>query len=257
MLTKKFNFSISLTAGVLTIIFFLFVGNFLQKFKKNTGSLVLKDIPLDGVENLQVDSILLDIDGDGKNNLVLYLSSIPEKKPSFPGYIVVYDEKLKEIARTPREFNNLIAFLGGKLYSHKLDKRSKKGYLRMSYIAGAHHFKDFFLTKKGDKLIPVCKKEEPKSWDDCEFFASVGDIEIKDYDKDGLMEVIEYVDEYTPEGGRGNIVVQGIYEFNGKYFKRLEGKEYAKFFKMVERDYYRSLKTQEKIEEYAKKISTS
>jgi|GEM_PF-6998580 len=245
---KKFKFSIGLTAAVLAIIFFLFISNFLQKSKKNMGSIVLEDIPLNSVENLQIDSTLLDIDGDGRNNLVLFLSSAPEEKPYFSGYIVVYDEKLKEIARTSKEFYNLSLLLKGDFFPYKLDKQSKKEYLKITYIAGAHHFRHFFLTRKGNKLVPVCKKEKAKSWDDCGFYNSTWGLEVEDYDEDGLMEVIEFVDEYPPGGGRGDIVVQGIYEFNGEYFRKLEGEEYMKIYKLVEKDYYKTIEEARKEE---------
>ena len=103
---------------------------------------------------------------------------------------------------------------------------------------------------------------------DCLFWSGeVGDLWADDYDKDGILEVVEMVDEYPKDGplteeienitketfeklgqkasdgalrvlrreqgGRGNKVIWAIYKYNDRYFEKQSEKDYDKYYVLV------------------------
>lgn len=180
-----------------------------------------------------------DLDGDGDSERVLMVFKDDEyfefmQDVDFEGYIAAYNKDGTEIARTPEGLPILWLFAIDAPIPEKLVSSSAKDYLRVTEIAGAHHFNDIFFEMVGDKLLPVCKTETPGSKEDCVFNNSSYDKNpLRDIDGDGYMEMSEIVDEYPPTGGRGRPVLASVYSFNGKFFEPQTGDSYEKYYNLI------------------------
>ena len=206
---------------------------------KNRPNQKKGDVPIsEAMKYMFRESAVVDFDGDGTNELVLAFSKdyYFNNDYKFNELFVVYHED-KEIARSPKGFTPIYSTLPGNMKAYQFDSNKKKELLRLEAIAGTHHTNSLFMTIIGDKLLPVCKKENPDDLNDCIFYNTVGDLGIEDTDGDGILEITEKVDEYPPTGGRGRMVVWAIYKYNGGYFESQEGKSYNDLYSVLATKY--------------------
>jgi hypothetical protein len=157
---------------------------------------------------------------------------------NFNGYIAAYDRKGNEMARTPDWLP-----ISGEIENPvdpriQPDAKSLKELIRVRSISGTHYATDMFLTSKGNELLPVCKAPEAYTQDNCTFFnSSYTDDIIKDFDNDGIMEVIEVNDEFPDTGGRGRPVLSGVYKYKDGYFEPQENVSYNKIYEILDKQF--------------------
>lgn len=239
---------------------------FLSKFNKNyPKNITLKDNTENKPENIKAD-----LNGDGKEETLSLIVS-ENKDEGSPVSLVAYDENGKEIGRLPEEFpiNNPFSD-SAKVYTPI--KKDKNQFVSYEFMAGPHSSETMFfglfeLQAGGKGILPVCLTLEVKGPRDCLFWSgNIGDLVADDFDGDGILEVVEMVDEYPKDGtitseiedtinkefkdsdaaggmiriakkeqgGRGNQVVWGIYRYNGEYFEEQLNANYEKYFKLID-----------------------
>ena len=223
---------------------------------------------------IQPGDTLVDLDGDGDDEIVRYSSLISEDSLYTVESLVAYDEIGEEVGRLPEEMpieeplpNTSQVFVA--------NKEDGKQFISYEYISGPHSSMTMvfglFELKTGQMgLLPICSTEIVKSAYDCLFWSGqVGTLVVKDLDNDGMIEIVEMVDEYPKngeitseiieitnrefkdlgqdtaksmirvlkreQGGRGNRVVWNIYHYNGEMFKIQLGSDYEKYYGLVEK----------------------
>ena len=241
----------------------LIIVKFSDKYPRN---ITLKNNQIDNQDNFTVD-----LNSDGKEETFIFKSEGDELNSS--AYLFAYDEDGDEIARLPETMPIKMPFSNSaKTYSPDTTMKSK--LISYDFIAGPHSSETMFFGMfelkdgSGMTIMPVCLIESPKKASDCLFWSGeVGDLVVDDLDDDGILEVIELVDEYPDEGavtseetkavdevfknvdqntsdtmmdilkrekgGRGSKVVWGVYKYNGDFFEKQLASTYEKYYKLV------------------------
>lgn len=218
-----------------------------------------------GVEEESLE-MSADLDGDGNLELVFLDSDETSSKVSS---IIAYNSLGEIIGSTPEG----ITFPQPATDSFRvfrLDSEQNKDFFSFDFIAGPHQFERMFFELYEDAILPVCFTEEIKGPSDCLFYMGGPDyLLVEDLDKDGLVEVVEVVDEYPSEGelteeekeaiekefgelgvseeakeiasresgGRGRPVVWGIYSYDGYYLKPQLDEDHEKYFLILKEEY--------------------
>ena len=160
------------------------------------------------------------------------------------------------------------------------NKKEKNQFVSYEFSVGPHSSETMFfglfeLKDNTFGILPVCLSLDVKGAQDCLFWSGeVGSLVVDDFDKDGILEVVEMVDEYPKDGpltkdienitkdnfdklgqnasdgalrvlkreqgGRGNRVVWAIFKYDDFYFKQQIGNSYNKYFSLV-KDYIKNL----------------
>jgi hypothetical protein len=241
----------------------LIISKFNNKYPKN--------LTLKNSQTENPDSFKTDLNGDGREETLVFKSTGDELNSS--AYLFAYDENGNEIARLPENMPLKMPFSNSaKTYSPDTTMKSK--LISYDFIAGPHSSETMFFGMfelkdgSGMTIMPVCLIEFPKKASDCLFWSGeVGDLVVDDLDDDGILEVIELVDEYPDEGavtseetkavdevfkdvdqntsdtmmdilkrekgGRGSKVVWGVYKYNGDFFEKQLASRYEKYYKLV------------------------
>jgi len=105
---------------------------------------------------------------------------------------------------------NKIAGLMDELYLYnttlfkivKLNESSSKEYLQWDMAAGPHQVQTVFLTVIGDLIEPIYSMDFEKKTMYSPFYNSRGSLVVSDANYDGLVEIIENVDEYPVDAPR-------------------------------------------------------
>ncbi|MFC1711184.1 hypothetical protein ACFLZ1_01215 [Patescibacteria group bacterium] len=249
--------------GVISTTYFIFI-------KKADDELLT---PISEEEDVKVEKgdIFADINGDGVKESIA-VEPLPllndEDKQAYT--LVAYDSNGKETARLAKG----IFFPEPLKDSFKVDKLISdlpKETIRFDVPSGPHSSETFFFTQAKDLQIigPVCKVKEFKSFQDCTFWSGeLGQLISADIDEDGILEVIELVDEYPiaeeidqevetavrnefskqgleniindmleiakrEKGGRGRKVVWNIYRFNqDQIFEELSDQDFNETYSL-------------------------
>jgi len=105
---------------------------------------------------------------------------------------------------------NKIAGLMDELYLYnttlfkivKLNENSPKEYLQWDMATGPHQIQTVFLTVIGDLIQPIYSMDFEKKTMYFPFYNSRGSLIVSDANYDGLVEIIENVDEYPVNAPR-------------------------------------------------------
>ena len=219
----------------------------------------------------QIEEKYIDLDGDGQQEVLqLTIKYIDEENTEV--VLIAFDKNNKEIGRLPEEFP-LNEPMSDSARVFTPIKKDKKQFISYEFIVGPHSSETMFFGlfdfKDGSKgILPVCLTMDVNSASDCLFWSGeVGDLWADDYDKDGILEVVEMVDEYPKDGplteeienitketfeklgqkasdgalrvlrreqgGRGNKVIWAIYKYNDRYFEKQSEKDYDKYYVLV------------------------
>jgi len=243
-------------------------------------SIFNKNYPRNGLvkSDLKVEEKYIDLDGDGQQD-VLRLSTGYSETDNPIVTLVAYDKNNKEIGRLPDDFP-IMEPMSETARVYTPIKKDKKQFVSFEFMAGPHSsetmFFGLFKLKDGSiGILPVCLTEDVEGATDCLFWSGeVGELVVDDFDKDGILEVVEMVDEYPKDGpiteeiknavdktfddlgqkasdgalrvlkreqgGRGNRVIWGIYSYNDSYFEKQSGADYDKYYAFV-KDYIKNL----------------
>ena len=226
----------------------------------------------------EIEEKYVDLNGDGQQEILRLTTKYIDEENSEVS-LVAYDKDNKEIGRLPDAFPlNIPLSDTARVYTPI--KKDKKQFVSFEFVVGPHSsdtmFFGLFEFKDGNMgILPVCLTEAVKSAQDCLFWSGeVGDLWADDYDKDGILEIVEMVDEYPKDGelteevknsttkifnelgtkagdgalrilrreqgGRGNKVIWAIYKYNDKYFEKQLGKDYDKYY-VLAKDQIRNL----------------
>lgn len=217
----------------------------------------------------KIEEKYIDLNGDGQQEVLQITSK--NSNEAYPELILIaFDKNKKEIGRLPDNFPAIDIPLSNTARVYTPIKKDKKQFVSLEFILGPHSsetmFFGLFKSKDGNMgIIPVCLTDDVEDARDCLFWSGeVGDLWADDYDKDGVLEVVEMVDEYPKDGpltdeiknitnetfgklgqkasdgalrvlkreqgGRGNKVIWAIYKYNDKYFEKQLGKDYDKYY---------------------------
>jgi len=216
----------------------------------------------------KIEEKYVDLNGDGQQEILrLTTKYIDEENTEVS--LIVYDKNNKEIGRLPDDLPiNEPMFDTARVFTPI--KKDKKQFVSYEFIVGPHSSETMFFglfdfKDGGMGILPVCLTEDVNGASDCLFWSGeVGDLWADDYDKDGILEIVEMVDEYPKDGplteeiinstketfnnlgekasdgalrvlkreqgGRGNKVIWGIYKYNDTYFEKQLGKDYDKYY---------------------------
>jgi len=216
----------------------------------------------------KIEEKYVDLNGDGQQEILrLTTKYIDEENTEVS--LIVYDKNNKEIGRLPDDLP-INEPMSDTARVFTPIKKDKKQFVSYEFIVGPHSSETMFFglfdfKDGGMGILPVCLTEDVNDASDCLFWSGeVGDLWADDYDKDGILEIVEMVDEYPKDGplteeiinstketfnnlgekasdgalrvlkreqgGRGNKVIWGIYKYNDTYFEKQLGKDYDKYY---------------------------
>jgi hypothetical protein len=162
--------------------------------KKADSSISLNDFPNTGTV-VNEDKIFIDINGDGEQE---YITQI-EKNSKV--YLQLYSQDGTFMAGMWND-NTLMPAADHQVL--KLSSNSSKEYLRWDQAVGPHEIETLVFTLFSNKLHPVYSYNSKKQMIYAPFYTSRGSLEIRDFDSDGALEVVEFVDEYPVNAPRLN-----------------------------------------------------
>ena len=263
-LKSRILLTLGLVLGLLILSVYLGIKS---QQKAGSNETVVNQMVEDQPEHIKVD---LNGDGDYETTRLFYVGS--EDEPSAVESFVAYDKNGQEIARLPEGMPiSVPSPNSAKIYTPV--KKDKNQFVSFDFMEGPHSSRTMFFglfeLKTGEMgILPVCHTLDVKSAYDCLFWSGqAGSLIVDDFDNDGVIEVVEIVDEYPNEGsisadveqmmnkeldgleqgeiesmiriakreqgGRGNRVVWGIYHYNGIIFEEKLGVDYEKYYKLV------------------------
>lgn len=181
------------------LLLLLIVGAFLTISINKTSVLDTKDAVMgDEASPINENSILIDFDGDGTKE-ILNISEIEGEVVAKEVTMEAFDSKGNKIAdlleRThlyPTSLHKIV----------KLNENSNKEYLQWDMAVGPHQVETTFLTIVNDKVYPMYSVDFGAYTLYTPFYTSRGELVVADFDGDGLVEVIENVDEYPVDSPR-------------------------------------------------------
>lgn len=220
----------------------------------------------------QEGDVKADLNGDGELDTLRLSFTGGVTEPPAVESMIAYDKNGNEIGRLPEGMPIKVPSKNtGKVYTPIQDE--VRQFVSYDFYTGPHSSQTMFfglfeLIAGGLGILPVCPTNDVKSAYDCLFWSSeVGGLLVKDLDEDGVIEVVEIVDEYPKDGsigddiekiinkeiaylsqdkvdgmiriakreqgGRGNRVIWGIYSYNGDYFEEQLGKDYDRYYVLV------------------------
>ena len=235
-----------------------------------------KSLPVRNDDKIEEKNI--DLNGDGQLEIIRLTIKYDDEEKSQVS-LVAYDKNNKEIGRLPDAFPiNEPMLETAKVYIP--NKKEKNQFVSYEFSVGPHSSETMFFglfDLKDDKqaILPVCLTKSVRGAPDCLFWSGeVGELVVDDFDKDGVLEVVEMVDEYPKDGalnkeiedtvsktfkdqgqkasdgalrvlkreqgGRGNRVIWGVYKYNERFFEKQNGKDYDKYYVLV-KDYLKNL----------------
>jgi len=150
--------------------------------------------PVENNSKINEDSIMVDFYGDGIKEVL----NVIEKETG------MVNMELFDL-----EGNKIAGLLDG-LYLHnttlfkivKLNENSPKEYLQWDMATGPHQIQTVFLTVIGDLIQPIYSIDFEKKTMYFPFYNSRGSLIVSDANYDGLVEIIENVDEYPVNAPR-------------------------------------------------------
>jgi len=150
--------------------------------------------PVENNSKINEDSIMVDFYGDGIKEVL----NVIEKETG------MVNMELFDL-----EGNKIAGLLDG-LYLHnttlfkivKLNENSPKEYLQWDMATGPHQIQTVFLTVIGDLIQPIYSMDFEKKTMYFPFYNSRGSLIVSDANYDGLVEIIENVDEYPVNAPR-------------------------------------------------------
>ena len=150
--------------------------------------------PVENNSKINEDSIMVDFNGDGIKEVL----NVIEKETG------MVNMELFDL-----EGNKIAGLLDG-LYLYnttlfkivKLNENSSKEYLQWDMVTGPHQIQTVFLTVIGDLIQPIYSMDFEKKTMYFPFYNSRGSLIVSDANYDGLVEIIENVDEYPVNAPR-------------------------------------------------------
>ncbi len=150
--------------------------------------------PVENNSKINEDSIMVDFYGDGIKEVL----NVIEKETG------MVNMELFDL-----EGNKIAGLLDG-LYLYnttlfkivKLNENSPKEYLQWDMATGPHQIQTVFLTVIGDLIQPIYSMDFEKKTMYFPFYNSRGSLIVSDANYDGLVEIIENVDEYPVNAPR-------------------------------------------------------
>jgi len=150
--------------------------------------------PVENNSKINEDSIMVDFNGDGIKEVL----NVIEKETG------MVNMELFDL-----EGNKIAGLLDG-LYLYnttlfkivKLNENSPKEYLQWDMATGPHQIQTVFLTVIGDLIQPIYSMDFEKKTMYFPFYNSRGSLIVSDANYDGLVEIIENVDEYPVNAPR-------------------------------------------------------
>ena len=247
-----------------------FLSKFFKKDILNLNSNNLKVLPGD---------VQADLNGDGELDTLRLSYAGGDTEPAIVEAMIAYDKKGNEIGRLPEDLPiKAPSSNTGKVYTPIQEE--VKQFVSYDFYTGAHSSQTMFfglfeLTTGGMGILPVCPTKDVRNAFDCLFWSGQAEtLIVEDLDKDGVLEVVEIVDEYPKDGpidndiqeavnkefadlgqdmadgmiriakreqgGRGNRVIWGVYSYNGDIFEKQLGEEYEKYYQLVDKYLQRS-----------------
>lgn len=152
--------------------------------KEDTAPTTQVDQPTD------IEKILVDFEGSG-NPTKLTIQEFDE------GY------KVFNSSGTELYFNDGVYPRSTSEYKVvRLNEESKKEYIQWDNIVGPHQTQTFFYTMFNNNLQAIPAFDFENETHTYAFYNSRNELGIGDFTKDGLVEVVETVDEYPPDAPR-------------------------------------------------------
>jgi len=229
------------------------------------------------LDDTKTEEKYVDLDGDGQQEVLKLIVKYVDEENSEVS-LIAYDKDNKEIGRLPDMFP-IKEPMFETARVHTPVKADKKQFVSYEFIAGPHSSETMFfglfeLKDETMGILPVCLTLDVLGASDCLFWSGqVGSLIAEDFDKDGVLEVVEMVDEYPADGqlteeienttkdkfsdfgqevsddaisilkreqgGRGNRVVWNIYRYADFYFEEQLDEDYDKYYVLV-KDYMKS-----------------
>ncbi len=217
----------------------------------------------------KIEDFRLDLNGDGKNETLRLFNTDPNDDSLKSLSLIALDKDGKEMGRLPESMLINSPHSGSsKTFVPFPDQKMQ--IMSFDFTVGPHSSETIFFVyvDEGKVVLPICLKEGAQEREDCSFWSGeLGELIVTDLDKDGLLEVVETVDEYPKDGkiseeastaiddafkdlgpslaaaakrvaireagGRGNKVAWSIYKLKNNYFEQQMGTNYDKYFSLV------------------------
>lgn len=148
--------------------------------------------------NVTEESIIIDFDGDGIGEIL----NVSEKEGEVVAKEVnmeLFDSEGNKIA----ELWDGINLYPTTLYKIvKLNENSEREYLQWDMAVGPHQIETVFLTIVSDMVHPIYSIDFENNTMYTPFYTSRGSLVVADANYDGLVEIIENVDEYPVDAPR-------------------------------------------------------
>lgn len=170
---------------IILIVIVLSLSLFANQKRTNTK-------PLEQVKKINSDNYLK-VDFEGKGSPILL-----DIQQSENGYRV-FTKTGDEI-----NFNDAFPGMNSNYKIVKLNSNSKKEYIQWNNIIGPHETQTFFYTLYKGNLQPLPAFDFEKNTYTFAFYNSRNELGVGDFTSDGLLEVVENVDEYPPDAPRLN-----------------------------------------------------
>jgi len=181
------------------LLLLLIVGAFLTISANKTSVPDSEDTVLgDEASPRNENSIIIDFDGDGIGEIL----NVSEKE----GEVVVKEVSMEVYNSEGTKIAELwdgINLYPTTLYKVvKLNEDSDKEYLQWDMAVGPHEIETVFLTIVEDMVHPIYSIDFENNTMYTPFYTSRGSLVVADADYDGLVEIIENVDEYPVDAER-------------------------------------------------------
>ena len=188
---KKLLFSFLILLIIALIIVFITT----SKRKNDISAIPIDNLNLENVNSKQNEnSIMIDFNGDGVKEVL----NVIEKDTGFV-VMELFDLEGNKIAG----LSDMWLLYNTTFFKIvKLNEKSTKEYLQWNMVAGPHQIQTVFLTVIGDFIHPIYSIDFEKMTMYSPFYNSRGSIMVEDRNNDGLMEVIESVDEFPVDAPR-------------------------------------------------------
>ena len=179
----------------LSIIAVIFVLITISKRKNDFSAIPIENTNFNkNNSKINENSIMIDFNGDGTKEVL----NVIEKETGMAN-MDLFDLE-----------GNKIAGLMDELYLYnttlfkivKLNENSSKEYLQWDMATGPHQVQTVFLTVIGDLIQPIYSMDFEKKTMYSPFYNSRGSLVVSDANYDGLVEIIENVDEYPVDAPR-------------------------------------------------------
>jgi len=181
------------------ILLLLLIVSFLTLSVNKTDVLDSEDPVLDEKTSPRTEnSIFIDFDGDGTKE-ILNFTEVEGEVFAREVNMEAFDYNGNKIA----ELLDRTHLYPTSLYKIvKLNENSNKEYLQWDMLVGPHQIETTFLTLFEGKVYPLYSADLENNTIYTPFYTSRGELTVADFNGDGLVEVIENVDEYPVNAPR-------------------------------------------------------